>query len=984
MANVGTAVVAVVPSMDGFASSINKSVSGINLGKSGKKVGKSLTEGIGSTLKSGSSALAGIFGGVAATLTSEVMGAISGLTGEMVEASDSAQKFASTLSFAGIDSSTIDALTKSTQRYADETVYELSDIRNVTAQLAANGVDNYAQLAEAAGNLNAVAGGNADTFRSVSMVMSQTAGQGKLVTENWNQLTDAIPGASGALQDAMREAGAFEGNFRDAMANGEVSAEEFFAAVQKLGMQDVAVQAATSTSTIEGALGNLQASVVGLGSQVITALNPLITGAMGQLTTFISGIPAALEPLGQAIVTAMTGGGTADLGATVYAMVTNLMTTLNTALAQAVTQLPVMLQTLLPAVTVALTSLFNAIGAQLPTMVTMLGTGLTSMMTTIGEQLPTAIQTLLPSIISAATNLITSAIAQIPSLLMSFVETVVSGVSSFLSTVGAELPSALPPLVEAALSALNDLVTQIVTDLPTYVDQMVDAALQFLQGIVDAIPEVVPLVVDGIGDLVDTIIENLPEFVGSLMDAAVELFTGIVDAIPEIVPEVLDGIGDLLQRIWDSITSFDLAGAGEQLIQGFIDGIASMAGSVIDAVGSVVSDAIDWAKGLLGIASPSKVFAEIGEYTMEGMARGIEGAAPEAVAAASAAARSVASAAYDGLSTRLLPAFADGGLVEGLEASSKAVGDWGQSIVDAEGKAEEAERDAARADLGEWLTSIAEGADELARRRRNVESLSKLFSRAGVSFSQAFVEEVHDGSSEYADHVADMAAMTDEQLQAIVDLFDQSQVAEKVLELTDALAADDGLSRAFSDLGLDVEDVARDLAELGIDVDDLTGRFEDFADTVTDGFNRMSMMSTGTLHDFTYGLQMNIKQANLWARSVESVFDKVSDYGPAEAFRQDVLEGGFDEYAQMMYELSGKTREEIIEVIDLWNEAAAVAQRASATVMGSLSPSAQSLAGATSDKVISQTFNFNTPVQSPYQTASAVRRTMTYGLAGAR
>ena len=150
MANVGTAVVAVVPSMDGFASSINKSVSGINLGKSGKKVGKSLTEGIGSTLKSGSSALAGIFGGVAATLTSEVMGAISGLTGEMVEASDSAQKFASTLSFAGIDSSTIDALTKSTQRYADETVYELSDIRNVTAQLAANGVDNYAQLAEAA------------------------------------------------------------------------------------------------------------------------------------------------------------------------------------------------------------------------------------------------------------------------------------------------------------------------------------------------------------------------------------------------------------------------------------------------------------------------------------------------------------------------------------------------------------------------------------------------------------------------------------------------------------------------------------------------------------------------------------------------------------------------------------------------------------------------------------------------------------------
>ena len=43
-------------------------------------------------------------------------------------------------------------------------------------------------LAEAAGNLNAVAGGNAETFKSVGMVLTQTAGQGKLTTENWNQL----------------------------------------------------------------------------------------------------------------------------------------------------------------------------------------------------------------------------------------------------------------------------------------------------------------------------------------------------------------------------------------------------------------------------------------------------------------------------------------------------------------------------------------------------------------------------------------------------------------------------------------------------------------------------------------------------------------------------------------------------------------------------------------------------------------------------
>ena len=143
--------------------------------------------------------------------------AIGNLTGDIVEASDSADKFKSTLNFAGLDTGTIDALTASTQTYADQTVYSISDIRNVTAQLAANGVQGFDQLAEAAGNLNAVAGGNAETFSSVGMVLTQTAGAGKLTTENWNQLADAIPGASGKLQEAMLKNGAYTGNFRDAM-----------------------------------------------------------------------------------------------------------------------------------------------------------------------------------------------------------------------------------------------------------------------------------------------------------------------------------------------------------------------------------------------------------------------------------------------------------------------------------------------------------------------------------------------------------------------------------------------------------------------------------------------------------------------------------------------------------------------------------------------------------------------------------------------
>lgn len=233
-------------------------------------------------------AMAGAVGGFTTSVVSRAIGAFTSLGSSMVDASDSAQKFASTMSFAGVSDKTIQKLTSSTQNYADKTVFNLSDIRNTTAQLASNGVKNYDKLAEAAGNLTAVAGGGAEAFKSVAMVLTQTAGAGKLTTENWNQLSDAIPGASGKLQDAMKKNGAYTGNFRDAMEKGEISAEEFNQAIMQLGMTDVAKQAAESTTTFEGAMGNWEAAVQKLGMTMLDKVKPQLTGALNAMTDRIS------------------------------------------------------------------------------------------------------------------------------------------------------------------------------------------------------------------------------------------------------------------------------------------------------------------------------------------------------------------------------------------------------------------------------------------------------------------------------------------------------------------------------------------------------------------------------------------------------------------------------------------------------------------------------------------------------------------------
>lgn len=217
--------------------------------------------------------VAGTFiGGLMTRGISMITGAMGGLVREAMDASDAIFKFKSTMQLGGFGADEIKSATTEMKKYADETVYDLSDVSNTTAQLAANGIKNYMELTKAAGNLNAQAGGSAETFKSVAMVMTQTAAAGKLTTENWIQLTGAIPGASGVLQKAMKDNGAYTGNFRDAMANGEITAKEFNKAVTQLGMNKGAIEAAKSTETFEGAFGNLQANVISGLNKMINAI----------------------------------------------------------------------------------------------------------------------------------------------------------------------------------------------------------------------------------------------------------------------------------------------------------------------------------------------------------------------------------------------------------------------------------------------------------------------------------------------------------------------------------------------------------------------------------------------------------------------------------------------------------------------------------------------------------------------------------------
>lgn len=228
---------------------------------------------------------------------------------EAAAASDATDKFKATMQFAGLNTGAIDAAGKAAKSFADQTVYDLPTIQNTIAQLASNGIKDYTGLTQAAGNLNAVAGGNAETFKSVAMMMTQTAGAGKLTTENWNQLSDAIPGAAGPLMRALEEAGAYTGNFREAMEKGQITSDEFNAALMKLGTDPVAVEAAKSTKTFEGAIGSLQATINSGLMGALNAIKPAVTGAINGLAGGLGAIFGAFGAIYELFKTGDFNGG---------------------------------------------------------------------------------------------------------------------------------------------------------------------------------------------------------------------------------------------------------------------------------------------------------------------------------------------------------------------------------------------------------------------------------------------------------------------------------------------------------------------------------------------------------------------------------------------------------------------------------------------------------------------------------------------------
>lgn len=100
----------------------------------------------------------------------------------------------------------------------------------------------------------------------------------------------------------------------------------------------------------------------------------------------------------------------------------------------------------------------------------------------------------------------------------------------------------------------------------------------------------------------------------------IEGLTGFGAELGGVIADIVDGGKRFFQAAFDM---------GAMLWKGFTQGLKAFAQGAIDAVGDMGKAVVGKLKGVLGISSPSRVFAELGVQTSVGFSLGIEDAIPD-------------------------------------------------------------------------------------------------------------------------------------------------------------------------------------------------------------------------------------------------------------------------------------------------------------------------------------------------------------------
>ena len=116
--------------------------------------------------------------------------------------------------------------------------------------------------------------------------------------------------------------------------------------------------------------------------------------------------------------------------------------------------------------------------------------------------------------------------------------------------------------------------------------------------------------------------EKLPEVLKLGIQLIVSLVKGLAQNLPELLRGTLALVDAIISAFLDSLP--DIIEVGKDIVRGLWEGIKLMASWIGEKVSGFVGGIVDGVKGMLGIHSPSRVFAGIGQNMALGLGQGFE------------------------------------------------------------------------------------------------------------------------------------------------------------------------------------------------------------------------------------------------------------------------------------------------------------------------------------------------------------------------
>lgn len=209
-------------------------------------------------------------------------------------------------------------------------------------------------------------------------------------------------------------------------------------------------------------------------------------------------------------------------------------------------------------------------------------------------------------------------------------------------------------IVNVVIPAFNQAVQWVITNWPM-IQATIATVMAQIQAVIATVLDAVNAFWTEWGDEIMAFTAGVFEYFSNIFSAFSKAFSGDWRGFGEDLKKAWDLLWEAIKEIAGNAVEWfntvDWGAVGEAIMQGIADGISAGAQWIMDAAQAAAQAAVDAVKGFLGIESPSKVFAGIGQNMMAGMSEGIMGGMGAPTAAAQRVSNQIANTVNSGGNT---------------------------------------------------------------------------------------------------------------------------------------------------------------------------------------------------------------------------------------------------------------------------------------------------------------------------------------------